>query len=110
VYDADALTHFASSLDALASCKSTPVITPHPGEAARLLATTSDAVERDRYAAVRALAAKARAVVVLKGACTLVADPAGRVVVNPSSTPALDTAGSGDTLAGITGALLCALE
>ncbi len=109
VYDADALTIFAGAPEAFAEAATTAVLTPHAGEAARLLGTTSSGVESDRFASARALAARARAVVVLKGAHTLVADPSGRVVVNPSTCAALATAGSGDTLAGILGAMLCAL-
>jgi NAD(P)H-hydrate epimerase len=109
VYDADALTIFAGTPEAFAEASTTVVLTPHAGEAARLLGTTSSHIEADRFASARALASRARAVVVLKGAHTLVADPGGRVVVNPSTCPALATAGSGDTLAGILGAMLCAL-
>jgi NAD(P)H-hydrate epimerase len=110
IYDADALTLFAGKPAHFAKHKTTCVLTPHPGEAARLLGTTSAAVEADRYAAVRTLASRAGSVVVLKGACTLIAHPDGRVVVNPAATPALATAGSGDTLAGITGAMLASLD
>ena len=110
LYDADALTLFAGKPEAFAAAKTPCVLTPHPGEAARLLGTTSDAIEKDRYGSARAIAAKARAVVVLKGACSLVADPSGRVAVSASANPALATAGSGDTLAGIIGAMLCALS
>ena len=82
------------------------VLTPHSGEVARLLGITS---ERGRGRPLRrrraSLAKRARAIVVLKGASTLIASPSGRVVVNPSGRPALATAGSGDMLAGIVGAL-----
>jgi NAD(P)H-hydrate epimerase len=71
---------------------------------------TADDIERDRLAAVRALASRARAIVVLKGPFSLVASPDGRVVVNSSGNAALATAGSGDVLAGIVGALACALD
>src|SRR6202011_5157896 len=109
LYDADALTLFAGKPEAFAATATPCVLSPHAGEAARLLGVTSLAVEADRFASARALAARARAVVVLKGAYTLVAEPGGRVAVNPWATPALATAGSGDTLAGILGAILCAL-
>ena len=82
------------------------VLTPHPGEAGRLLGSSTRAVQADRIGAARALARKSRAVVVLKGAHTLVAVPGGEVVVNPTGTPLLATAGSGDVLAGVIGALL----
>jgi NAD(P)H-hydrate epimerase len=108
VVDADALTHFAGRPEALASSRPA-ILTPHPGEAARLLGGTAREVEADRFRAARTLADRAKAVVVLKGACTLVAAPGRPVVVNPTGTPALATAGSGDTLSGIIGALACTL-
>jgi NAD(P)H-hydrate epimerase len=109
VYDADALTLLAGAPEGFARATVPCVLTPHAGEAARLLGTTSELVEGDRFAAARTLARRARSVVVLKGAYTLIAEPDGRVAVNPSACPALATAGSGDTLAGIVGALLCGL-
>ncbi len=98
----------AHGLASVASAAGPVVLTPHPGEAARLLGITTAAVEADRMAAVRQLAATARAVVVLKGARTLVCDgTAGDfVTINPTGGPALATGGSGDVLAGLIGALL----
>ena len=106
VADADALNAFAGRPGYFARRRAATVLTPHPGEAARLLGSSSRAVQADRIGAARALARKSRAVVVLKGAHTLVAGPAGEVVVNPTGTPLLATAGSGDVLAGVIGALL----
>lgn len=80
------------------------VITPHAGEAARCLGVTAEAVERDRFAAVGKLA-RHGAVALLKGRHTLVAD-GGPVLVNPTGAPSLATAGSGDVLSGLVGALL----
>ena len=68
VLDADALNHLVGALDRVADSRGPVVMTPHPGEAARLLGTSAGEVERDRVAAVRALAERTRAVVVLKGA------------------------------------------
>lgn len=82
------------------------ILTPHPGEAARLLACDTAEVQRDRFAAVRALAARYRAVVVLKGFGSLIADPAGRVAVCPYGNPAMATAGMGDALTGIIASLV----
>lgn len=82
------------------------VLTPHPGEAARLLHDTTENVEADRFAAVRALAARYHAVVVLKGAGSLIADPAGRVAVCPWGNPGMATGGMGDLLTGVIAALL----
>jgi len=85
------------------------VITPHPGEAARLLGTTTQDIEGDRLAAARALAVQTRAVVVLKGARTIVCDGTlgdDHCSINPTGGPSLGTGGSGDVLAGVIGALL----
>ena len=106
VLDADALNAFAGRPGALARRRGALVLTPHPGEAGRLLASASRQIQADRLGAVRALARQTRAVVVLKGAHTLVAEPGGTVVANPTGTPLLATAGSGDVLAGLLAALL----
>jgi hydroxyethylthiazole kinase-like uncharacterized protein yjeF len=80
--------------------------TPHPAEAARLLACDTRAVQGDRVAAATRIATQLRAHVVLKGTGSIVARPDGSFDVNASGSPALATAGSGDVLAGILGALL----
>jgi NAD(P)H-hydrate epimerase len=82
------------------------VLTPHPGEAARLLGEKSDAVTGDPIGAARRLTAETGAVVVLKGATTVVADPEGRVRVNPTGNAGLATGGTGDVLSGLLGGLL----
>jgi hydroxyethylthiazole kinase-like uncharacterized protein yjeF len=82
------------------------VLTPHPGEAARLLGSTVAAVETDRFAAVRALARRFNAVVVLKGAGSLIADPTGRVDVCPWGNPGMASGGMGDLLTGVVAALM----
>lgn len=108
VLDAGALTHLAGRLADVAAARATIVLTPHPGEAARLLGEPLAAIVADRMAAVRALAAASRAVVVLKGARTLVCDGTlgdDFVTINPTGGPALATAGAGDVLAGAIGGL-----
>lgn len=82
------------------------VITPHPLEAARLLKTTSDDIQANRLEAARNLSAKFRAIAILKGSGTVIASPDGKTVINPTGNPALATAGTGDVLSGITGALI----
>lgn len=85
------------------------LLTPHAGEAAALLGVSREEVERGRLAAVRGLAAEYGATVLLKGSTTLVAvGREGVVRVNPTGTPWLATAGSGDVLSGLSGALLAA--
>ncbi|GAA1552469.1 NAD(P)H-hydrate dehydratase [Streptomyces globosus] len=84
------------------------LLTPHAGEAAALLGVPRAEVESGRLAAVRELAGRFGAVVLLKGSTTLVCDGRGPVRVNPTGTPWLATAGSGDVLSGLAGSLLAA--
>ncbi|KHA74033.1 carbohydrate kinase [Pseudomonas chlororaphis] len=103
VWDADALNLLAKGFVALPKdC----VITPHPGEAARLLGINTADVQADRPAAALALSKKYTAVVVLKGAGSLIAHPDGRLALSHQGHPAMATAGLGDVLAGLIGALL----
>jgi NAD(P)H-hydrate epimerase len=106
VVDADALTLFAHQPGAFAQAKKA-ILTPHSGELARLLGTGPAQVEKDRFGAARELVAASGAVVVLKGAHTIVASPDGRLAISPIACPALATAGSGDVLAGVVGAIAC---
>jgi len=82
------------------------VLTPHPGEAARLLGKSTADVQVDRFAAVRELAKRYGAVVVLKGAGSLIADPDGRLDVCPWGNPGMASGGMGDLLTGVIAALL----
>lgn len=106
VVDADALNAFAGRPGFFARRRGPTVLTPHPGEAARLLGIPSARIQLDRLGSARRLARRAGAVVVLKGAHSLVAAPEGAVSVNPTGSPLLATAGSGDVLGGLIGALL----
>jgi NAD(P)H-hydrate epimerase len=111
VLDADALTALSApgggGLEALRAAAAPRVLTPHPGEAARLLGVETADVQRDRHGAAGTLAARSGQVCVLKGAGTVVASPDGRQVVIGAGTPALAVAGTGDVLAGLVGAALC---
>ncbi|EWC40815.1 bifunctional ADP-dependent NAD(P)H-hydrate dehydratase/NAD(P)H-hydrate epimerase [Stutzerimonas stutzeri] len=103
VWDADALNLLASgSVELPSGC----VITPHPGEAARLLQCSTAEVQADRPAAVRELAGRYACVALLKGAGTLIAEPGGRLALCDRGHPAMASAGLGDVLAGVVGALL----
>jgi NAD(P)H-hydrate epimerase len=82
------------------------VLTPHPGEAARLLECDTAAIARDRYAAVREIAQEYGSVTVLKGAGTLIAHPQGEVAVCPWGNPGMASGGMGDVLTGIIAGLL----
>ena len=104
VWDADALNLLASGA---VSAPEDAVLTPHPGEVARLLGCSTREVQADRPAAALALARKYQAAVVLKGAGSLVAAPDGRLRLCDLGHPAMATAGLGDVLAGLIGALRC---
>ncbi len=106
VLDADALNAHAGALEALAGRAAPTVLTPHAGELGRLLAVSGDAVAARRLHCAREAARRSGAVVVLKGDDTIVAAPDGRAAVNGLGAPALATAGTGDVLSGVIGALL----
>lgn len=109
VIDADGLNAFAGEdglIKILHGRSAQTVLTPHPGEAARLLGVTSAEINRDRVAAARQLADAANAVVLLKGACSVIASPEGHVAINPTGGPNLSAGGTGDVLAGMVAALL----
>ncbi len=96
VVDADGLWHLSGRPSWLAGRGAPTVITPHSGEAARLLGVARDQVDAGRLDAARRLADASRAVTVLKGPGTIVADPDGTVVVDGVGTSALASAGTGD--------------
>ena len=104
--DADALNAHAGRLAELAGRAVPAVLTPHAGELGRLLGVESAEVERRRLHHARAAAREAGAIVVLKGDDSLVARPDGAVAVSPGASAGLATAGTGDVLSGIAGALL----
>lgn len=106
VLDADGLFAFAGDPERLAARRDPTVLTPHPGEAAYLLGSSSVEVNRDRPAAARSLAARSDCIVALKGAATVIAAPDGRLCLNPTGGPALGSGGTGDVLTGLVAALL----
>lgn len=106
VIDADGLNALVGHTELLAQTKKPPVITPHPGEMARLCGLTVAEVQSNRVETALTYARKWQTVLVLKGAGTLIADPEGRLFVNPTGNAGMATGGSGDVLAGVIGALL----
>jgi NAD(P)H-hydrate epimerase len=106
VIDADGLFAFVGDPVALKARSAATVLTPHPGEAARLLGVSSQEVNRDRLGAARRLADLTACTVLLKGAATVAADPDGRAVVNPTGGPVLGSGGTGDVLTGLVAAFL----
>ncbi|HSP18472.1 MAG TPA: NAD(P)H-hydrate dehydratase [Myxococcaceae bacterium] len=104
--DADGLNAIAGHPELLQRSRAPVLLTPHPGEMARLTGTSVGEVQGDRMGSARTFARTHRAVVVLKGARTLVADAGGQLRVNPTGNPGMATGGTGDVLSGMIGALL----
>jgi hydroxyethylthiazole kinase-like uncharacterized protein yjeF len=105
VFDADAL-NLAGEAAFFAGRAAPTVLTPHPGEAGRLLGIDAARVNADREGAAREIASRAKAVVILKGFRSLVAAASGRVVPVLAGNPALASGGTGDVLTGVVGACL----
>jgi hydroxyethylthiazole kinase-like uncharacterized protein yjeF len=106
VIDADGLNLLGAEAAAVARSAPAPrLFTPHPGEMARLSGSSTAQVQGDRLGHARRLAAASGAIVVLKGARTIVAEPDGTAHVNPAANGSLGTAGSGDVLTGVIAAL-----
>ncbi len=106
VLDAGALSALAGDYEWLSERMDPTVLTPHPGEMARLLGVDAAAVQRDRVGVARKVAQMTQSHVVLKGASTVVADPDGQVGLVLRGHPGMATGGSGDVLTGILGSLL----
>src|SRR5438128_2705684 len=106
VLDADAINAFTGHKEMIGQAHGPLVLTPHPGEMARLLGVTTADVQRDRLGVASRVAREQNVCVVLKGAGTVVAGPDGRLAVNPTGNPGMATGGTGDVLTGtITGLL-----
>jgi NAD(P)H-hydrate epimerase len=106
VIDADGLNILGGRLDILKKMARPPILTPHPGEFARLLGLSVPDVLDDRLTLAPKFTREYRAILVLKGHRTLIAGPDGRVFVNPTGNPGMGTGGSGDVLSGIVAALI----
>jgi ADP-dependent NAD(P)H-hydrate dehydratase / NAD(P)H-hydrate epimerase len=106
VIDADALNAFAGRAELLDGAGRVMVLTPHPGELARLVGMSVKEVEADRVELARRFAMEHKVTLVLKGWRTLVAHPDGSVAVNTTGNPSMAKGGSGDILTGIVAAML----
>ncbi|HWR10083.1 NAD(P)H-hydrate dehydratase [Sporomusa sp.] len=106
VIDADALNALVGYTDILVDCSALPVLTPHPGEMARLTGLSIEAVNADRVRVARQAAGEWGSIVVLKGARTVVAFPDGEVYINTSGNAGMATGGTGDALTGIIAGLI----
>lgn len=112
ILDADGINLLANDIDIIRNTKASVIITPHVGEMARISGMTSEEVEDDREIVASGMARELNAVVVLKGAQTVIASPnaKGTIYVNHSGNPGMATAGSGDVLAGVTAALAAVIK
>ena len=107
VLDADALNALAGKSSLLTECKRPPIITPHPGEMARLeTEATTQSVNEDRLGTATRFARERGVFVILKGARTVIARPDGLAAICPTGNPGMATAGTGDVLTGMVGGLL----
>ena len=107
VLDADALNNLISHLDVFSHMKHTPILTPHPGEMARLLASMSSTkINEDRVRIARTFATTHKVILVLKGSNTVIANPQGEIVICPTGNPGMASAGMGDVLTGMISGLL----
>lgn len=106
ILDADGINAVSSHILAEEARSAPLILTPHPGEMARLMGLSTDGVQANRQAVACQLARETGAVVVLKGHRTLIASPDGTVMENPTGNAGMATGGSGDVLAGIIGALV----
>ena len=106
VLDADGINAVAGHRELLGRAQAPLVLTPHPGEMARLLGCSTTDVQRDRLGVAARLAQEKKICVVLKGAGTVIAGPDGRLAVNSTGNPGMATAGTGDVLTGMLTGLL----
>lgn len=101
ILDADALNNIAENTDVLCQAKCPLVMTPHPGELARLINKSIDEIQSNRLDAARSTAARFKCVVVLKGHQTVIADPTGKLYINKTGNPGMAKGGMGDVLTGM---------
>jgi NAD(P)H-hydrate epimerase len=106
VVDADGLGALVGHLDVLDGAAAPRLLTPHPGEMARLAGTSVAAIQGDRLGAVRDFCMRHRVWLVLKGAHSVIGGPDGALAINPTGNPGMATAGAGDVLTGMAGAFL----
>lgn len=106
VLDADALNCIAKAPEVLKDSRAPIIITPHPGEMARLVGLTAKEVNSDRERLAKEFSQKYKVITVLKGAGTVIASPDGKALINMTGNSGMATGGSGDVLAGMTASLL----
>jgi len=107
VLDADGLTALSAQPKTLLATKQPLILTPHPGEMARLIQSTAKEVQEDRIGISKNFSQSHRLYLVLKGHRTLIATPKGEVFINPTGNPGMASGGTGDVLTGMIGGLIC---
>ena len=106
VIDADALNLLSGHMEWIGKLRAPAVLTPHPGEMARLLGSTTGQVQAARIESARKLAVERGVVVLLKGSATVIASPGGEIWINPTGNSGMATAGAGDVLTGLIAGLI----
>ncbi len=106
VLDADGINHLARDLDSLKKARAAVILTPHPGEMARLTGLSGSELKTRRIDVARKFAGEFGVILVLKGARTVIAEPEGRAWINPTGNPGMATAGTGDVLTGMIAGLI----
>lgn len=106
VVDADAINCLVQDVSIFKKAKAQIIITPHPGEMARLVRMTTRDVQNDRIEIASRFAKENKVIVVLKGARTVIAEPSGKIFINPTGNPGMATAGTGDVLSGMIGGFI----
>jgi ADP-dependent NAD(P)H-hydrate dehydratase / NAD(P)H-hydrate epimerase len=107
VLDADGLTALATQPKILPATNRSLILTPHPGEMARLIGSTAKEVQEDRIGISRSFSQSRHVHLVLKGHRTLIATPKGEIFINPTGNPGMASGGTGDVLTGMIGGLIC---
>jgi len=107
VLDADGLTALATQPKILPATNRSLIVTPHPGEMARLIGSTAKEVQEDRIGISRSFSQSRHVHLVLKGHRTLIATPKGEIFINPTGNPGMASGGTGDVLTGMIGGLIC---
>jgi hydroxyethylthiazole kinase-like uncharacterized protein yjeF len=107
VVDADGLNNLADRVQILKKVKAPVILTPHPGEMARLIHSDTRRIQQDRVACAREFATRFKVHLVLKGARTVIAHPDGRIFINPTGNPGMAAGGMGDVLTGMIAGLVC---
>jgi NAD(P)H-hydrate epimerase len=107
IVDADGLTALATQPKVLPIANRSLVLTPHPGEMARLIRSTPKEIQEDRIGVSRTFSQSHHLYLVLKGFRTLIATPKGETFINPTGNPGMASGGTGDVLTGMIGGLIC---